>query len=98
MMGYLNKYEKTRETIDDEGWVHSGDIGRQDEVRERGGWGRGRERGGRGEVGGVGEREGREREEVEGRGKEKRMGGKGERRLRGGWGVGVEERGILECN
>ena len=27
MMGYLNREDKTREDIDDEGWVHSGDIG-----------------------------------------------------------------------
>ena len=32
MMGYLYKEEETRETIDDEGWIHSGDIGRFDKV------------------------------------------------------------------
>ena len=32
MRGYLNKMEKTKETIDSEGWLHSGDIGRIDEV------------------------------------------------------------------
>ncbi|CAG9796581.1 unnamed protein product [Diatraea saccharalis] len=31
MMGYLNDKEKTQEAIDDEGWIHSGDIGRVDD-------------------------------------------------------------------
>ena len=31
-MGYLGNEEKTVETIDDEGWLHSGDIGKFDEV------------------------------------------------------------------
>ncbi|KAL5005186.1 hypothetical protein ScPMuIL_018642 [Solemya velum] len=30
-MGYLNSEEKTREVIDDNGWYHSGDVGKVDE-------------------------------------------------------------------
>lgn len=29
-MGYLNDEVKTTEAVDDEGWLHSGDIGRVD--------------------------------------------------------------------
>lgn len=29
-MGYLNDEVKTKEAVDDEGWLHSGDIGRVD--------------------------------------------------------------------
>ena len=31
-MGYVNNWEKTTEAIDYEGWLHSGDMGRIDEV------------------------------------------------------------------
>ncbi|KAF4521073.1 hypothetical protein B566_EDAN012372 [Ephemera danica] len=31
-MGYLNKDDKTRETLDADGWLHSGDIGKVDEA------------------------------------------------------------------
>ena len=31
-MGYLGMEQKTREVIDDERWLHTGDFGRMDEV------------------------------------------------------------------
>ncbi len=29
-MGFLNNYEKTQETFDDQGWLHTGDIAKID--------------------------------------------------------------------
>ena len=34
LMGYLNNEEKTMESLDKDGYLHSGDIGKLDKVRD----------------------------------------------------------------
>ena len=33
MMGYLGNLEQTKEAIDEEGWMHTGELGKFDEVK-----------------------------------------------------------------